>query len=874
LFGIWNFGIGIFFFSDMPSSPKIIARSGILVAVSVALGWLTITIPNVELITASIFVSGCWCGPLWGMAIGIVAETLFSVTNPVGIPLPPLLIAQCLGMGFSGLAGGLVQKRWRNPESRTNSKIPSSRTKPGDLFRTRISLGAIGLLITIIFDILTTLSFPLSSGFRLSQIWKVLIMGIPFVAIHWISNVAIFVIIVPLILKRLPLANPRLSTVSILLFLLCLSHPISAQEIIPPHPPDTVRTVVPDSLMVDTLAIDSVAFDTSHLAQVVMDTLPPLERIFAPMPDGGPTDFSRYLDRVDFLEPEVEDMGDVVRYFPSTYPFDMATFGAFSGMSIQGQSPRRSRYDLDGRNLNHRRNGMVDLNEITFEEIERISNDPMGSWSEPPATGGTVGFRSYLPMSDIPYSRIDLRAGYYGFTTVDFHLAQKAYRNWYANIVGQVGYFDTRGENTAAQSVHFRSHLTYKPTPLWSGRISYYHYRSKNDIPFPISHHKTVRNDLVLSLARRLYPDSESRLELQTWVTDIAHNDQDIFHEDERRAGGDLRIVTPMRGTALCHSRESGNPDVCHGSLWGGLFAETWEIQSQDDPSRADSEFRLFAGAYVPIVSKLTMQSSLLYSLYQSGINEPAGSIALSYRPWDWIGLRGISDWAFRVPSYFEQYGHGRLDIRDDLVEPLLLFAHLDTLVAATELHPERSRTFSGSVDLLLPWSLRFSIGAYRKQLTDPIIFREIADGFVQASNGNRTTWQGGYVTGRWAIWDSLEIAGSLSANDPIDDPDHYVPDKNGWGAITYRHTYFHGDLRMIGRLEGVYWGERILSRHLRTYTVPEASVINFRISATIKDFTIFWGMNNVYPERYQLLGGFPMIHREEIYGVRWNFLD
>ena len=35
-----------------------IARSGIMVAVSVALGWLTIAIPNVELMTAAVFVSG------------------------------------------------------------------------------------------------------------------------------------------------------------------------------------------------------------------------------------------------------------------------------------------------------------------------------------------------------------------------------------------------------------------------------------------------------------------------------------------------------------------------------------------------------------------------------------------------------------------------------------------------------------------------------------------------------------------------------------------------------------------------------------------------------------------------------------------------
>jgi outer membrane cobalamin receptor len=239
-----------------------------------------------------------------------------------------------------------------------------------------------------------------------------------------------------------------------------------------------------------------------------------------------------------------------------------------------------------------------------------------------------------------------------------------------------------------------------------------------------------------------------------------------------------------------------------------------------------------------------------------------------------WIRIRGAGEWTFRAPSYFEQFGHGRLDIRQDLVEPSLLYAHLDTLISAANLDPERSQTYSGALDLLIPWSLRLTFGLYRKQLTDPIVFRSIEEGYSQATNGDQTTWRGGFVAGQWAIWDSLELAGRLSFDDPVDDPNQFVPDKSGWGTITYRRTLLHGDLRLIGRVEGVYWGERILSQSFRTYTVPEASVVNFRITATIREFTIFWGMNNVFSERYRLVGGYPMIHREEIYGVRWNFLD
>jgi uncharacterized membrane protein len=825
----------------MVLSSNMITRVGILIAVTVALGWMTLPIPNVELVTASVFLAGYWCGPLWGVVVGILGEGLFSLSNPYGIPLPQLLIAQCIGMALAGFTGGWLASRWKH-------KLPPKHI---------VILGTIGLVITLMFDILTTLSFPLTLGVSLADIWKVLIMGIPFTAVHAVSNVAVFAIVVRLILSRLPRLTPARSIIIAIALLAVANQSLRAQNITdlqPPALPDSQKVEIIDSLEVDSLALDTLTALIEYLPD-----LPPMEQLLAPGPGEDPMNLDNHIDRVQFLEPGIEDIGDVLRYLPGTYPYDMATFGAYAGIWMRGQTPRKTTYSLDGRVLNHRRNGMADLNEITVEEIEKVFTEPGVPDPHPPSTGGDIGFRSYLPMRDVPFSRVALRAGYYGFTTVDFHIAQRFYGNWSANLVGQIGYFEDKGDSTDVESAHFRAHLTHKPTPLWSGRISYYHYRAKNQIPYPSGHHKSVRNDLILSVARRLKPAGQTRLEFQSWITDIHQNDLDVFHESEARLGGQLRAVAPVCST---------------GSAWVGLFAEGWEIEAENDPSEQDVEIRAFGGATVPITSGLTASSSVLYAVYDSGIDEPAASTAITLYPLSWIKLTGSGEWSFRAPSYFESFGHGRLSLRDDLVEPALRLALGDTLIPPSELCPERSQTFSGEVTLSLPWSFRLSFGAFRIELSDPIVYRQIEYGHIQAQNGATTAWQGSHVACQWTVWDSLELTGTWNFNDAIDDPDAIVPQHSGWTALTYRRTFFQGDLRMIGRIEGKYWGERTLTRSLRTYTAPEAKVFNFRISATIKDVTLFWGMNNMASERYQLLGGYPMIHREDIFGVRWNFLD
>jgi energy-coupling factor transport system substrate-specific component len=160
-----------------------------LTAVGVILGYLFLSIPNVELVTATVFIAGFFLGPLFGFIVGILTEFIYSALNPMGMAAPNLLIAQILGMALAGYVGGIArQTGWYE-------KAPLVRI---------ILFGTAGFLITLIFDVLTTLSFTLiMSGGDLNKILSSFLFGMTFYFIHIIINTVVFAILVPLLISRL-----------------------------------------------------------------------------------------------------------------------------------------------------------------------------------------------------------------------------------------------------------------------------------------------------------------------------------------------------------------------------------------------------------------------------------------------------------------------------------------------------------------------------------------------------------------------------------------------------------------------------------------------------------------------------------------------
>ncbi len=167
-----------------------LVRAAMFSALAIGLGYALLMIPNVELMTLIIFISGIMLGVKWGMLVGAFSEAIFSIANPFGSGLifPPLLIAQITGMMMVGLSGGILRRVFFQSVY-TPFKIGLA--------------GFFGFILTFIFDSLTTLSYPVSAGFDTVQTWGLYLSGIGFTLLHQISNVFVFSIGLPLIMKFL-----------------------------------------------------------------------------------------------------------------------------------------------------------------------------------------------------------------------------------------------------------------------------------------------------------------------------------------------------------------------------------------------------------------------------------------------------------------------------------------------------------------------------------------------------------------------------------------------------------------------------------------------------------------------------------------------
>jgi hypothetical protein len=107
-------------------------------ALAVVLGYLMAAVPNIELMTLTVFLGGMLTGFRCGALIGILSILIFSMFNPYGAALPPLLAAQMAGFALIGAAGGLLR---------------------GTVRRYGMAAAAIaGLSVTLFYDILTTLA--------------------------------------------------------------------------------------------------------------------------------------------------------------------------------------------------------------------------------------------------------------------------------------------------------------------------------------------------------------------------------------------------------------------------------------------------------------------------------------------------------------------------------------------------------------------------------------------------------------------------------------------------------------------------------------------------------------------------------------------
>jgi hypothetical protein len=166
---------------------RAIIRAALFTALSVALGFLLAAIPNVELMTLTVFMSGVFCGARLGGVVGTLSIFFYSILNPLGPAPPPLLASQVAGFCIIGFAGGLA----------------APRIKPGRS-RVIVASAVIGFALTLLYDILTTLAtafIALGAGAFIGGVGGIFVAGVGFVAWHVGVNTAIFAVVVTPLMK-------------------------------------------------------------------------------------------------------------------------------------------------------------------------------------------------------------------------------------------------------------------------------------------------------------------------------------------------------------------------------------------------------------------------------------------------------------------------------------------------------------------------------------------------------------------------------------------------------------------------------------------------------------------------------------------------
>ncbi len=160
---------------------KEISYVTIFTALALGLGYAFAYIPNFELVSPTVFLSGASFGIRTGTLVGIFTYFIFGVLNPLGMSPLPLLVAQVLAGILIGLFGGFCHKKSWN---KAHIILP------------------LGIFITLISDILTSsagfLFFPTKKSFI-----AYIIIGLPFVIWHVFTQSIIYGFVLPPTIQKI-----------------------------------------------------------------------------------------------------------------------------------------------------------------------------------------------------------------------------------------------------------------------------------------------------------------------------------------------------------------------------------------------------------------------------------------------------------------------------------------------------------------------------------------------------------------------------------------------------------------------------------------------------------------------------------------------
>ena len=747
--------------------------TGLCAAVSAAVGFAFIAVPNFEMITAAIFLSGMLLGPVRGIIVGLVAEFIFSALNPMGMAFPPLMIAQLFGMAVSGLAGGLI--------------VPLA--KDGKPVVRRLIWGAAGFMITLNFDFWTTISFPLSAGFNWEQTVTTLKMGIPFAIPHLAGNTLIFVVVILPAFERLNRIIAYRSLAAAMLLLVLTAPSVRAQE----------------------------------------------------------TGYS--LNTSDWESVYYEDLPDAIGLIPGFYHYDLALIGQQQYSFNGGGDPV---FTLFGMPLNDALTGRFDHTLVSAGYVESLKigsgyNDGFIS------AGEIIQSSTHKIDPDLPYSRINYRDGYYGLGIADFIFAQRMGDYLGFQVGGKISEFNGRFGNSAHLGQQIRSSLYWYRPDGWNIRGTYISNNQRNEITHSLDRRLLTRSDFFLNA-------TADSTEHQTSITVHFYTSENDYlnRPDQLEDAFRFKIIRRMETAGF--------------SLRPMVYFSWYRVKT--GPGFEENQPALTASLSAAKQISGGLTGSAAASLEYGRDFLPALSAGLDYALSQELKLGGKLSRSSRSPAPIHRIYN--LQTSDFFLpgSPVWQAPAFFPVIANNDLQPEtasEARLFS-EIDLFSAVNLKAAVFYKYLENTIGLKWNNLSSNYTWY-NAENTGLPGAEILLQTKRLKGFSFRTAQTFQNP-DRADNFIP--RYWSNLQIDYSRRAGDTALIYTFEvhGKYYGVREGEIGGVYHTLGDDNVWGARFIFNIHDFTLYWGNENIFSRQYELIPGYKMMHREEIWGINWIFWD
>ncbi len=558
------------------------------------------------------------------------------------------------------------------------------------------------------------------------------------------------------------------------------------------------------------------------------------------------------LSEDDLADMDAEEFGDWIVPLPGFYPLDQAGFG----QPFRGQFMSLAPWTIDlhfrGRKLEDHLIGSPELGWLPPGSLSRVTYNPFALDS--PGARIDADLRILEPTP--PSSRIATRDGFYGLGTVDFDLAQKVGPSLLLNGGGRVATFGGRLPHSEGYGLTLRAEIVWldsviaqaDSSGLW-GWWGIMQNRRNSQVPYSSVNHNGERyeSDAVLNWKRHTFHGYG-------------------IQQRETYGGGDSDSWDEAGLIATTHL---GHEDLGGEVSLKGATAR-WRLKSMDWATTAfggaNASGRWKALDYLNLDAYLGLELSDDFDAERHlGFAAKSG-----ITPWSSL-FAGVSQHQ-RQPTRFESaanYDPGEHYLPYDPVfyqNPELNVQGNPDLKNETY-----TRLFAGGQ---LRSSMLSGMLAYTQYSIEDKIAWQVQDGKIRAFNAPEEDLEGALGScilkphPRWQI-------GCTGSYLPVESGERRLfPEFMYHAWAQYQLKLFNDNLDMRFRVFEDFWGRRWLPVAGGWEKEKEVHVLSARIGARLYDVHVYYGVNNILDKHYDLLPGFPMIHREEVWGISWNFVN